>query len=442
MSQKIIEYMAELDLTSQENISSYFMINDIETIQSLVEYVRHLAIEDWSTAEYSPYLFAPSAEVSGFGGCYEIECKLRRAEKFIRFASLYSDTIYLFVESITMPHEPAFADESERFGYRYDLMCDFTLILLYSHLLERRIAKIIPPNFGICRNCFAKYIANESNLKLLDPLIQDYCRKALVEATSYDDDIKMGRVIVKNLPELFPDHDGFTMINGGKRLKTLKALKAFPSVVRNQKFIEWLIQSYVYKNYLDSRFEAYMSSMYQSKLIISKQSDKAMFDIMAANTVGGAPSPVFEMPFLDTIDTDTILKIREDERQAFNDYRVALDKAAKLYGSNPNPIESKEIYDDIIYPAFLKLDAMFERTKKMHIFKAVSEFLVISSTVTLGVMNSVIPANPIGIATALGGTGALVNQISGVVERKLNSGSEMEAKDFYFLWKLKNTKRD
>lgn len=442
MSQKIIEYMTELGLTSRENIDNYFFETDIETIQTFVQHARHLAVEDWSIAEYSPYLFAPSAEVSGFGGCCEIDCKLRRASKFIKFASLYSDIIYLFVGSITMPHEAAFADESESYTYRYDLMCDFTLIQSYSRLLEGGIAKIIPPNFGICPDCFAKYIASESNLKLLDPLIQNYCHKALVEATSYDDHVKVGQVTVKNLPELFPDHDGFAMVNGGKGVEILKALKAFPSVVRDQEFIKGVIQSYVYENYLNSKFEAFMSSMYQSKLITSKQSDKAMFDIMAANTVGSAPSPVFEMPFLDTIDTDTILKIREDERQAFNDYRVALDKAAKLYGSNPNRTESKEIYDDIIYPAFVKLDAMFERTKKMHIFKAVSEFLVISSTVTLGVMNSVIPANPIGIATALGGTGALVNQISGVVERKLNSGSEMEAKDFYFLWRLKNTKRD
>ena len=75
--------------------------------------------------------------------------------------------------------------------------------------------------------------------------------------------------------------------------------------------------------------------------------------------------------------------------------RQALDKATKLYVLGQNPVNSKEIYDDIIYPAFIKLDAMFERTKKMRIFKALGELAIISSTVTLGVMTSAIPANPI-----------------------------------------------
>lgn len=62
------------------------------------------------------------------------------------------------------------------------------------------------------------------------------------------------------------------------------------------------------------------------------------------------------------------------------------------------------------------------------------------SSVTLGVMNSIVPANPVGIITALGGAGALVKQINGVIERKLLVENELEAQDFYFLWKLKNKK--
>lgn len=62
---KIVDYLYELGLTSLEKIRDYFLITDIDTILSLEEYVGDLAFEDWNIAEYSPYSFAPSMDVSG-----------------------------------------------------------------------------------------------------------------------------------------------------------------------------------------------------------------------------------------------------------------------------------------------------------------------------------------------------------------------------------------
>ena len=93
----VIDYLYELGLTSLEKIESYFLKTDIDTILSFDEYIGELVYMDWKIAEYSPYSFAPSMEVSGFGGCSEISCKIRRANKFIKFSSLYSDCIYLII---------------------------------------------------------------------------------------------------------------------------------------------------------------------------------------------------------------------------------------------------------------------------------------------------------------------------------------------------------
>lgn len=437
MSQ-IISYMRELGLTNLERIHDYFFDTDIETIKTFDEYIRDLSFEDWKIAEYSPYLFAPSMDLSGFGGCGEVHCKIDRAIKFNKFSSLYSDAVYFFVESITAPHCLENVEENE-FQYRYDLLCDFSLIFSYSHLLEKDIAKIIPPNFCVCPDCFAKHVLDENELKLLNSLVQDYSAKAIVEAAEYDRQSGTGLIVIKNLPELFPDHDGFISITGGEGGEILKAIKTFPSAIKNGVFLQEFIRSLIYEDFYTSKFETFISSAYQSKFITGKRSDKAMIDLLSLGT-SAAPAPIFEMPFLENIDVETVLKLRETEYHAFNDYRIALDKATKLYVLGQNPVNSKEIYDDIIYPAFIKLDAMFERTKKMRIFKALGELAIISSTVTLGVMTSAIPANPIGITAALGGTGALVKHLSGVAERKLNSSNELELQDFYFLWQLKNRK--
>lgn len=76
----------------------------------------------------------------------------------------------------------------------------------------------------------------------------------------------------------------------------------------------------------------------------------------------------------------------------------------------------------------------------MQIFKNIGELLVTSATVTLGVMNSVIPENAPAIITAVGGTEAMAKYITSTIERKLTAGNTIENQDFYFLWKLNRKK--
>jgi len=204
---KIIDYLHELNLTSLEKIEHYFIESDIDTILSFDEYIGELAYEDWKIAEYSPYSFAPSMDVSGFGGCSEINCKMRRANKFIKFSSLYSDCIYLIVNSITNPHATDITEENID-NYRDELISDYSLILLYSDLLSDGIARIIPSHFSLCPDCFSKHICNISDFDMLKPLIEEYAAKAIMEATEYFSHRNLSFIRLSNLFELFPDHDG------------------------------------------------------------------------------------------------------------------------------------------------------------------------------------------------------------------------------------------
>ena len=182
--------MNEIGLTNFDNIQDYFFKSNLETIISLHEYLQELAYEDWSISDYSPYSFAPSMEL------------------FNKFPSLYGDTVYFIVNSITNPHIPDFSDDKHKeFEYRYHLMSDCSLIFLYSELIVRNIAKIIPPHFSICPDCFAKCICNEDALLSLNPISQKYSEKAVLEVIEYNSKTKNGCIVIKNLPELFPNHD-------------------------------------------------------------------------------------------------------------------------------------------------------------------------------------------------------------------------------------------
>lgn len=435
---KIIDYLQELGLTSQERIEYYFSENDIDTIFSFDEHIGELAFEDWKIAEYSPYSFAPSMDVSGFGGCSGLNCKMQRANKFIKFSSLYSDHIYLIVNSITNPHSMDLTDENMNY-YRSELINDYSLILVYSDLIREGIARIIPSHFSVCPDCFAKQVCNIRDFDALKPLVQEYTTKAIMEVSGYYKNQDIGFVRLGNLPELFPDHDGFFAFQGGIISELCKKISSFPYVVSDQELIHDLIESHLFHNYVTARFEAFISSAYQSKYITSKISDKALIESSSAKVIGNSFPLIFEMPFLENIHPKAILELRKSEHDAFNEYRIAIDQASKHYITSSNNAECRDIYDDVIYPAFVKLDAMLERTKKAHRIKTFCEMAVVSSTVTLGVMSSAIPKDPLAIAAAVGGSEVLLSQLGNVMERKLNSGNELEQQDFYFLWKLKNS---
>ena len=219
---KIVDYMKEVGLIDNEKIQDYFFKASIENIVSFHEYIQDLAFEDWDISEYSPYSFSPSMELCGFGGCAEYNCKLSRASIFNKFASLYSDTVYFIVDSITNPHVFVYDGNKEReFYYRYELACDYSLIWLYSDLIDKGIARIIPPNFSICPDCFAECVYNEKEIVALKPLIEQYSKKAIIEAVEYNTSTKNGCIAIRNLPELFPDHDAYINVHGKHELKVM-----------------------------------------------------------------------------------------------------------------------------------------------------------------------------------------------------------------------------
>ena len=432
----VIEYMQEIGLTDIQRIRLYFLENDRDVIFSFVEQIDKLVYQDWSVAEYSPYSFAPSMETSGFGGCAELGCKMKRANQFIRFSSLYSDNIYLIVDSITNPFPFDRIDDDDSW-YRDELIKDFSLIHLYSELIVRGIAKIIPAHFSICPDCFANHIVNDHDFLLLEPLIKDYSAKVELEITTYNHSLDYGCVTLRNLPELFPDHEGILACQSLEFSKFCEQIKSFPHIVTDSEYIQNTIREITYDRFLISKYEAFISSAYHSKYISSASSDIRLIGTTSNSTIGSLKPPVFEMPFLGNIDTKTILELRESEHHAFNDYRIALDRASKTHMVATSVNEAQDIYDDIVYPAFIKLDAVFEKVKRQNRIKNLCEAAIVASTVTLGVVTQTIPNDPSAILTAACGSGAFVNRIGSMIERKLNSKDEIDKLDFYFLWKLK-----
>ena len=120
-----------------------------------------------------------------------------------------------------------------------------------------------------------------------------------MEVTEYFNDQNISFVRLSNLPEFFPDHDGFFAIQGGVISDICKTVSSFPYIIADSNIVYGFIEENLFKQFITTKFEAFISSSYQSKYITSKVSDKSLIDSSSPRTIGNTPPPIFEMPFLE-----------------------------------------------------------------------------------------------------------------------------------------------
>jgi hypothetical protein len=432
----LLDYMNDLNITNHHDLEKYINENDIDVLVSFLEHTRELALSDWDIGEYSPYAFVPSLELSGFGGCHEIQCKLQRAQNFAKYAALYCDKVYLYVPLITIPHKLDYDAFSIK-EFKEDMLAEFALIIIYSPLIERKIVKIVPPNFSICKNCFEELFFNKSELDSVISIAAELSKKVQVFGVSFFKQLNTGLLRIKNLEEFFPHR--YLEIVSGPFVQELEKMDRYPSLIKNEKLIADFIKSILVEEYYNTKFEAFMSSAYKSKYITAKVSSKTIIETIDGKTpMHHEPAlPIYDMPIIDTVKTERILEARDQEQEAFNQYRDALTFAMKEHYKGQSEIEITEVYDDIVYPAFVKLESALKRIKQQSKRKAVGSLIIAGSTVTLGILGGIIPPNPMGIIAGLGSATLLAN-IGKMAIEQTGPRDEARVNDFYFLWKLKN----
>lgn len=435
---KLIQYLEDLDVKDIGKLRSYIIDNDIDTLQSMLEYVRKLVYMDWEINDYSPFSFVPSMDLSGFGGCTEISCKMKRASNFAKFSALYCDTAYIYVPSITLPHEIKSTNKGYE-QFKMELIADFSLIVFYENLITRKIIKIVPPNFNLCKDCFIKDFLTENDKIALFELSKALSKKASIVAREYSRELKIGLLEIKNLEEIYMDHKSFFGISDGPFLEELKNLNNFPTEIKDKKLIESFVYKLVEEEYYHTKFETFMSSAYKSKYITAKTSGKMIIDAVSNKKEINQNEivPIYDMPIVDSVNTNIILSVRDREAESFNQYRVALNKAINEHYKGQSEAEITEIYDDIVYPSFTKLESSLKQISRKNIAKTAGEIAIIGSTLTLGIIGGIIPFNSTGILAGLSGTTVISNIVKKAADWVADTTSAPE-NDYYFLWKLKN----
>ena len=434
---RLIDYLDELNINSIESLASYVTASTIDVLLGLVNYARMLVQEDWIEPEYSPFSFVPSQELSGFGGCAGLECRNKRASEFAKFSALYADSGYIYIPILSIPHRKEFENNEVVDRLKKSIFSDFSSVIIYSALITKGIVRIVPSNLNICENCFIELYSNKDDDQHMRDIVDEYSEKIILTATSYNPFAHRAVLEVSNLPELFTDHNRLIVYTSGIMYDEIRKCKQFPEIIGNKKMKREIAVNIIVKEYRNVKFDAYLSALYKAKYITQNESTSHMFETTKKKNFQQVQPilPIYDMPVIDNVDIATILDIRFHEEDAFDTYRVALNKAIHEHRSGQSELEIREVYDDIVYPEFVKLDNSITNLKRKHLLRATGELVILGTTVTLGIISGIVPLTALGV----GGAISLAPTIRKIAENKMED-TEVKNNDYYFLWKLRNSK--
>lgn len=445
---KLCEWIKEVNWDDSIVRNEYILTCDIEELFNLIEYIRKLINEDYVAPEYSPYSFVPNNELSGTGGCSEINCKVRRASKFATFSAIYADYVYLQLNLITDEHfdmwNPSTMDKADIYAFKYAFNCDISVILAYLPLIEYGIAIIEPVRKLFCKECFQRKLLNRNDLVDYSAITQHVKENVIIELGKYSNRDKYATVELKNINNYF-DGENLLYTLSRENLDKLNKYDRKPGI-KSVKSPYWnkIIEEFVENEFVSSCYYTNYCRENNAKLITSKPSDAMFASITrskdsAKNILETFKNlPQYEMPYIQQLSIENALHLREIEHEAFNNYRIALDKAVKEQCSTNEKIEWKDIYDDILYPEYAKLDMKLRNLSSGVYSKTFSNMVVLLGTITGGVLSGVITKTPQTIVGGALASGAAAEVITQAMTKRNFEKVELRQNDYYYLWRLRN----
>jgi len=448
---KICEYLYELKISNYGSLQKYIANNDIKTIHSLVLHLRDLIDSEYVLEDYTPFTYVPNADISGTGGCQAIPCRISRARKFSNFSALYADRVYINLEYITSEHyEQEDIDEIESNIEMYDwykesVGKDLLLIIAYFKLIEKGIVYITPARHMMCMDCFQKSIFGSEKRIDIEELKADYTLKAKVILRGFDKVTGSADIGVENISEFFPDHDLFWSIDDRKALKLL-AKEKIGSEIKNKRFTQKFISDFIEEEIIGACYTALYCQEQNARLITNKKSDSMFLGMNSSyknlnyleNQYNSLPE--YRIPIVKNLDLENLLRLREEERESFNNYRIALNRAIVEQMSIKNEIDLRKIYDDLIYPELNKLDMKLKQIKKGKLNKFFGTMSIIGIVIVANKFGNFI--NPSLLAASISfGIATAATSANFILENLSNKKIALQDNDFYFLWKLKGKSR-
>ena len=386
---------------------------------------------------YSPYAFFPTSVMSGFGGCNELNCRLKRADIFSRFVAMFADQAYLHCNLYTEDYfQKDFHSYKEEEIFRNNLIKEISTIRTYIPLIKKGYVFLV----GNCRNkskraAIADILCDPSFLKNLHSDILTNMHLFCIELSK-----DQAWVEINGVEQYIPE-EHFKYLRFEE-----KVLRKFRlNLVEGQEIDSIPFKRFIAKEMIATGVsECFYTSQgaYSNNAHFITRVDSDVKYYMNALKLHGkniySPHrnmgysfyedvPNLNIPFLENTSLDAILKLREQEGVAFENYRSAFISTVREYCQSDNTIDSQAVYDDVFYPAFSKLNKSIRHNRLRNLF---GDLLISSGIIAVGYAAGAWSSSGTTYAAMAGVTYEVGKQMLNIPE---NTGNK---ENFYFLWKL------
>ena len=401
------------------------------------EALQDVAAELWMYSPFrrspfsDPFSFLASSSLSGAGDpCFNLPCRIDRALALSRFAALYGETVL-----IRDPFEPVLYGEDSR-KLRLDFAHTLVVLRVLRPALEAGVVAFGPADFSFCESHLKVFRAAEERIQekvfgacsLLLPGVVADLDVGLQTRDDYTY-LSIGGT------EKFVPHAGIDLLPLPGSSQWTPEQELSPDEVSDA------VQTFVLDpSVIDLQYRLLLNWLLNARYLTDRPVDADLLSLMDAVPQSAQP-PRFrpkishELPYIDGLDTKTLLKLRRDEGEAFNVYR---DRVRQLVeDASLSESEFREAFRDLVEPELHKIEKAVATAKKM-VRGSVREKLVFGAGLaTVGLAAGTVSPEAGAVLSALGG-GHVTTELLSSLNRLLREPEEALTSDFYFLWRARD----
>lgn len=460
---ELFELIKRTKLTNPSTVDkAIFLDMPLSEVISLA-FVLGLAIE----AESPPpkilglqdYHFLANSKMSGLyeGGCPYWKCRLKRVDRLSRFATLYSDSVYIQNYFSWIKHfNFDLKGPYQEYNLRDSVSGSIKIINRIEPMIRNGIVRFLPTGVGVCKDCYAEIMKRQEvvyanlneQIKKLDKLYSETASANLrILSTPSVWDSHKYEIHVTCDEDLF-DHGKYVKYISKLPPTLLKKVANKPSLNEYKLSTSEVLRTHLNTTILKAiafdvsclKFFCFNSNL---KYLTDRTLDISFLqatteedNFLKYNEVLSSQL-IFEMPIFSNISLTSLLKIRANEYDAFISYRETINDLVNEYiaqGHKLSPNIANQIYSDVIQPEVSRLDKRISSIRESAILRSLVKVALSTSSLIFGLYGNYIPPEirPFLISYGLYEAASTAKSLPDIIK----TPAEIRNDNLYFLWKL------
>jgi len=449
---QLIEYLKEKDLLkngtpNEKKLSSFSGADLLDTIQeanSLCVFNEH-----HPRPPFSRYTFSTNISLSGGRShCSALECRSKMLDQALRFASLFSDKVYL---------PSYFSRYNDCEVHQYDELAsqihdDLMLLGKLEPFIENGLVGVISGGENLCLECVAQQLGlgnRQDFLSAQNELADSYLENFVYSAYSWEGTVLVGldegpnghghtgavyseefEQFLRAKPSIWNEIvKGGEIVLSKSNVRKMGVHKYLVSKLISELNYETFIKNHVGANFLTDSINEVQFVNHLHGAPQQKQNNAIAMDRLTSI-----------IPYVENLSLSDLLLIRDNEKESLAQFRQTLDTVINEFQAQGNDITDKsasQLFSDVLEPEVMRLDRKLVVAKNEAKRKLRKSASGLAFYLSFGLTSGALQQFPLA---AVAGIGALHKgkEISETISDLIYNEDVIEDEDFYFLWKLRS----